>query len=273
VSQTVSGERLSELENERDFLLRSLEDLEEEYGAGEVSDDDYSRLKDSYTARAAEVLRTLQKQDAEREGERPAVEVESHGAAGTHPKKRKGRNGWLLVGGIALVLAGIATALIASNTGSRLPGNTATGGVSLAPAQEVARELDQASVLEQGGNYAEAIQIFDEVLAQQPDNVDALASAGWLEFEAGVLQPDAKSLEAGETEEQKAVSLDPAQPVPHAYLGTMLFVEGQSGQAVVQFGEFIAAKPSGGEVAPFVPDMKKAFSDQKIPLPALPAGS
>jgi tetratricopeptide (TPR) repeat protein len=273
VSQTVSGGRLSELENERDFLLRSLEDLEEEHRAGEVSDDDYSRLRDSYTARAAEVLRTLQAQGGDPESGGSAAGAGSPRDPSTLPKKQKRRNAWLLVGGIALVLAGVATALIASNTASRLPGNTATGGVSLAPAQQVARELDQASVLEQGGNYAEAIQIFDEVLAQQPDNVDALASAGWLEFEAGVLQPDAKSLEQGETEEEKAVSLDPSQPVPHAYLGTMFFVEGQSGQSVVQFGEFLAAKPSGGEVAPFVADMKKAFSDQKIPLPALPAGS
>ncbi len=268
MSQTVSGGRLSELENERDFLLQSLEDLDEEHRAGEVSDDDYTRLRDSYTARAAEVLRHLQQQGGEPDGDTSETVERNDPRA-----LRRGRNRWLLVGGITFVVAGIAVALIAANIGSRLPGNTATGGVSLAPAQQVARELQQASVLEQGGNYPEALRLFQQVLAQQPENVDALASAGWLEFEAGVLDPDTKSLEQGETEEEKAVSLDPSEPVPHAYLGTMFFVEGQSGDAVVQFGEFIAAKPSGGDVAPFLADMKKAFADQKVPLPALPPGS
>jgi tetratricopeptide (TPR) repeat protein len=269
VSQTVSKDRLSELENERDFLLQSIEDLDEEHRAGDVSDDDYSRLKDDYTARAAEVLRRLQKHDEGADGETSDTLAEGRG-----PRVlQRGRNRWFLVGGITFVVAGIAVALIASNLGSRLPGNTATGNVSLAPAQQVARELQQASVLEQGGNYSEALPLFEEVLAQQPNNVDALASVGWLEFEAGVLGPDTKSLEQGETEEEKAVSVDPSQPVPHAYLGTMFFVEGQSGDAVVQFGEFIAAKPSGGDVAPFLSDMKKAFAEQKVSLPALPPGS
>jgi len=266
VSQTVSGERLSELENERDFLLQSIEDLDEEHRSGDVSDDDYSRLKDDYTARAAEVLRRLQNQHA-------GAEDEASVARGGTGVLRRGRNRWLLVGGITFVVAGIAVGLIAANLGSRLPGNTATGSVSLAPAEQVARELQQASVLEQGGNYSEALPLFEEVLAQQPNNVDALASVGWLEFEAGILGPDTKSLEEGEREEEKAVSTDPSQPVPHAYLGTMFFVEGQSADAVVQFGEFIAAKPSGGDVAPFLPDMKKAFAEQKVSLPALPPGS
>ena len=49
----------AELEEERDFLLRSLDDLEAERTAGELDEDDYRNLKDGYTARAAEVLRAL----------------------------------------------------------------------------------------------------------------------------------------------------------------------------------------------------------------------
>ncbi len=47
------------LEEERDFLLRSLEDLEAEHQAGDLDDGDYVTLKDDYTARAARVLRAL----------------------------------------------------------------------------------------------------------------------------------------------------------------------------------------------------------------------
>src|SRR5690606_11549803 len=50
---------LAALEEERDFLLRSLDDLEREHDAGDVDDADYAELKDDYTARAAAVLRAI----------------------------------------------------------------------------------------------------------------------------------------------------------------------------------------------------------------------
>ena len=47
------------LEAERDFLLRSLDDLEEERADGNVDDGTYRELHDDYTARAAAVIRSL----------------------------------------------------------------------------------------------------------------------------------------------------------------------------------------------------------------------
>ena len=49
---TASGaqiDRLAALEEERRFLLRSLNDLEREHDAGDVDDLDYQSLKDGYT--------------------------------------------------------------------------------------------------------------------------------------------------------------------------------------------------------------------------------
>ena len=51
---------LAALEEERDFLLRSLRDLEREHDVGDVDDHDYEVLKDDYTARAATVLRSIE---------------------------------------------------------------------------------------------------------------------------------------------------------------------------------------------------------------------
>ena len=48
-----------ELDDERAFLLRSLEDLEREHDAGDLSERDYAVLRDRYTAHAAAVLRSL----------------------------------------------------------------------------------------------------------------------------------------------------------------------------------------------------------------------
>ena len=47
------------LETERDFLLRSLDDLESERDAGNIDDETYRTLHEDYTARAAVVIRSL----------------------------------------------------------------------------------------------------------------------------------------------------------------------------------------------------------------------
>src|SRR4051812_23309363 len=49
----------AQLEQERDFLLRSLDDLELEHESGGIDDESYSELHDDYTARAAAVIRAL----------------------------------------------------------------------------------------------------------------------------------------------------------------------------------------------------------------------
>ena len=51
---------LAALVEERDFLLRSLDDLEREHDAGDVDDHDYETLKDDYTARAARAIRAIE---------------------------------------------------------------------------------------------------------------------------------------------------------------------------------------------------------------------
>src|SRR3954454_163375 len=48
-----------QLERERDFLLRSLDDLERERDKGTIDDASYERLHAEYTARAAGVIRAL----------------------------------------------------------------------------------------------------------------------------------------------------------------------------------------------------------------------
>jgi tetratricopeptide (TPR) repeat protein len=47
------------LEQQRDFLFRSLDDLDAELLAGNIDPDTYRRLHDDYTARAAAVVRSL----------------------------------------------------------------------------------------------------------------------------------------------------------------------------------------------------------------------
>src|SRR5687767_3664723 len=51
---------LASLESERDFLLRSIADLETEREVGNLDEERYRALKDDYTARAAAVLRSIE---------------------------------------------------------------------------------------------------------------------------------------------------------------------------------------------------------------------
>ena len=51
---------MAELEEERAFLLRSLDDLDRERDAGDLDEHDYVKLRDGYTARATAVLRELE---------------------------------------------------------------------------------------------------------------------------------------------------------------------------------------------------------------------
>ena len=265
---------LEDLKTERDFLLRSIQDLDEEHRAGDVSEEDYSRLHDSYTARAAAVLRSIAAAEASAVESDADVrsdegdEQRDHVASAT--KKRVARRRGFLIAGVLSVVLGIVVALVVANTSARLPGNTATGsGPSLSTQQTEQREIGQAEQLEEEGQYQAALTLFQKVVGQDPGNAVALSESGWLEFEAGVLGGSKASLQKGQSTEEQAVSADPGLPASHAYLGTMFFLEKNPAQAVVQYSQFIVDGPTASELAPFVPDIKKAFAEDKKALPPL----
>lgn len=146
------------LEEERDFLLASLDDLEREHAAGDLDDDDYRALKADYTSRAARVLRRL-------EG----------GSAEPEPSSSTARSrGWMwLVGlGVVAVLAGV---LIAEFSGSRGLNETITGDIRV-----TTRELLLEAQQRVGdGDIDAAIEVYDEVLELSPANTEALAYKAW----------------------------------------------------------------------------------------------
>ncbi len=58
----MNPDELARLEDERDHLLRSLDDLDAEHDAGDLTDEEYEGLRDEYTNRAAEVLKAIEGQ-------------------------------------------------------------------------------------------------------------------------------------------------------------------------------------------------------------------
>lgn len=161
---------LEALRTERDFLLSSLKDLDEEFAAGDIDEQDYEQLKDSYTARAAAVLRSLQAPEPTQAPDPTPVDPQTGGPMPTGPKRR--RLAW--VGGLAL--AGLVAGwFLAQAAGERGTGQL-TGSI-----EDTLR--DRVLTCQQMGadltRLVESLRCFDAVLEEDPQNVEALTYRGW----------------------------------------------------------------------------------------------
>lgn len=176
-------DQLARLEEERDGLLSALDDLDREYADGGLLQDEYTALRDDYTARAAEVLRAID------EG-RAAL-----------PTRRAVR--WPVVGavvGVVAVIAAVAGFLLAGESGSRLDG-AATGDVDRSR-RELALEAQTRLAT---GDAAAALEITDELLAEDPDDVDALVVAAEAQLADGQTLTGVETLD-------RVLALDPDHP-------------------------------------------------------------
>jgi len=203
---------MSDDADEREFLLRSLEDLEREHDAGDLGDADYLALKDDYTARAAKAMRA------------------EHDALPATTRSR-GR-GLIALAGLLLfaVLAGV---LVAQASGRREAGETVTGSID----QSITEKLNEAGRCFSQGDADCAIKAYDEVLAEQPSNVEALTYKGWATFTL-----------RGDTEEAlslllEAATTDREYPDVHAFLGVLFFRNGLIQQASNELDRLDALDP------------------------------
>jgi tetratricopeptide (TPR) repeat protein len=204
------------LEDQRDFLLRSLEDLEREHEAGDVDDHDYRTLKDDYTARTASVLRQM---DAEPAGP-PA------------PRRRPmGRRLAVLAGAVAF--AGVAGLLVAQASGRRDAGELSSGDIR----QTVTERLNEAARLLSEGDAEAAVARYDEVLEDQPANAEALTYRGWALYQF-LGEP-----EEGLTSLLDAATADPDYPDAAAFLAVVFARSGLVQQAANELDRLEALDP------------------------------
>jgi tetratricopeptide (TPR) repeat protein len=220
---------LAALEEEREFLLRSLEDLEREYAAGDVDDSDFEELKDDYTARAAAVIR--------------AIEDRAEAVKSLRPQRNWQRTalGLFLVG----VMAVGASWAVFRNAGTRAPGQGLTGDIRQDSSNLILQAqglTGQAQASLQAGDFAKAlkqfesaVQSYDKALEISPENVEAMTYRGW------VLHTIALSSEpsvAAELDRQAREYLDEAIAIDPLYSDARVF------RAILErnAGEFVAAK-------------------------------
>ena len=217
------------LEQEREFLLRSIDDLEREWAAGNLADDDYRALKDDYTARAARVLRALDDGDPGRAVAPTAAPARARGGRG---------RAVLVVAAVAAfaVAAGLA---VASAAGSRLPGDTLTGEIR----ETSASRLQQAAALARDGELTEALRRYDEVLADDPDNVEALSERGLLLISVGSATERPALAADGRASIERALELRPGSPRILFYRGLALRLDGDDQAATEAFRQALAADP------------------------------
>ena len=252
-------DELAGLESERDFLLRSLDDLEAERSAGNLEDDRYLSLKDEYTARAAAVLRSIEE----------GVDARPVPPPVSWPRR-------LLVGLGMAAFAGVAAVLLAGALGQRLPGGSATGNdqsdrrenlqaqVRRHP-DSAAAHLAYARFLVEAGEAADAVAEYDAAARLDPKNAEAPAYAGWLVFLAARSQsgdPQAAQPPSGDINNSgdvparltaaalsrldQAVAADPDYPDAHFFRGMVLFRgRNDPAGAVPEFERFLALAPEG----------------------------
>ena len=201
------------MNDEREFWLESLEDLDDELAAGDLVPEDHQALSQSYTRQAAQALR----------GE-PA-----------QPNKPPRRGRSKLIGVVAgLILAGaLAGVLLARAAGSRHSGDTITGNDAVASVPSLLRNAEESAA---AGDLSEAIAVYDRVLERSPSNPTALAYKGWF------LALRGQEAEAADVLAD-AVAAAPDYPDARAFRAILLHRTGDCLGAAAELASFDATNP------------------------------
>ncbi len=240
------------LEAERDFLLRSIADLDAEQAAGDLSDADHSALRDDYVARAAAAVRALDSPEAPELGV-PHAGIR-HEARPVRAVVGRGKGVLIVAGCLAVALvAGIA---LARSSGSRPAGAPLTGSLP----SSTSAELEQAAAFIGAGKAVDAVKLYDKILKQDPNQPVALAYRGWLVRLAGLKDEGLGYLD-------RAVAADPSYPDAHFFRGMMLWEDKKDpAGAVSEFRLFLANRPPQAMVALVTDALRRAAAEAGIPV-------
>lgn len=261
------------LQDEREFLRRSLADAEREHEAGDLSDADHAVLVARDASRLHEVEAELAAlgPDGVRAGQ--PVEASEDAAPGrTRPPRRL----WRRIGIVAacgLIVTG-AVVLVVHFVQARAPGQDSSGTVTLSQAQQIGQQLRQAQVLNNKGNVKGALELYDKVLSEDPSNPAALAYAGWLQWNVGTDSHVASLVRIGRAEIETALKHAPSYYESHLFEG--LILENQDhdhAAAVAQFNEFLADHPPAAELPQVAPLVAGAYAAAGQPVPAAFSGA
>ena len=255
---------MEELEAERDFLLRSLDDLEAERAAGAIDDESYEALHDDYTARAAATIRAL------RDG------VDARPPAPAVPWRRRA----VVIAAIVAFAVGSGVALAAA-LGARLPGQTSSGNAAATTStsgqssfekrrkeleaavasnpNDVAARLLLARFLEADNDFAGALKQYDEIIRLDPRSAEAYAQSGRLLYLTARAAPAqaAQLVGRAKTRLDTAIAIDPTYPDARYFRAVVLANEYQDFAAAQNdLQRYLLLAPNG----PFANDVRQLLA-------------
>jgi tetratricopeptide (TPR) repeat protein len=232
------------LEDERQYLLDSIEQLDREHADGTLADDEYQALHDQQVARAAEVLRALEQPDAGTAAPSPsATSLRSAWRRATARVQRK--HAVWIAGVVAFVIVAIVGVAITAT--GRQAGQTTTGSIAEDSNTLIRQAQDQLS----NGKALDAVKTYDKVLQRDPQNVQALSYRGWLVRLAGLPNEGLQSID-------KAIAIQPKYPDAHFFRGFIYLRDrNDPNTAINEFNQFLADNPPQD----MVPLVQQALQD------------
>jgi tetratricopeptide (TPR) repeat protein len=239
-----------DLEDQREFLLRSLDDLDNELLAGNIDPDNYRVLHDDYTARASAVIQSID------DGVKRKAPVAPRGSQVMRA----------LTLGAIVTFAVLAAILLANTVGQRRSGQQITGNAKGTPTTVAADDVAAAKAAAKAApksydariRYARALYLsldypaaLDEYLvaakldASQPE---ALAYTGWLTALFAREETDAATrlqlFDAATSSLDQAISIDPTYPDSYVFKGLMLTqLQDQPCLGAAAFQQFLVIAP------------------------------
>ncbi|MDQ1427195.1 MAG: hypothetical protein QOK39_671 [Acidimicrobiaceae bacterium] len=276
---------LESLQEERAFLLRSLADLDAEYEAGDIDDDDYRSLTDGYTARTAAVLRALESLGQPRTGagarvagrRAPARTRSASGGTSSGRRasgataadlpaavsRRRRRRTITLVAAV-VAFGAVSAWLVAQSSGTRQPGQTISGNSQLTTGSTVPGGIDQ--------RLADALKLYDAVLTDDPNQPVALADGGWLEAQAGLAGNRPDLVDTGLVKIEKAEAIDTSFADAHFFRGFLLLrAKNDAPGAVTEFRLYLSTvDPTAPQVASVQALLNEAIKAAGSKVPAGP---
>lgn len=206
---------VASLRAQRDFLLRSIADLDAERAAGELPQARYFQLHDDYTIQAATVLRALDRlepTDADQLADGRA-DARDPSTNAVRPTRRRQVS---LAVAVTVVVVVAGAGLLVRNSQDRAPGQTITGNAQSRPDELEDRE---------------------RVARAQPNDAEAQFEYGQALLEARRTVEALKSFDA-------AARLNPSDPAAKAYGGMVVYLAGLVDEAMRRLDAAVAADPS-----------------------------
>jgi tetratricopeptide (TPR) repeat protein len=216
---------------ERDFLLRSLDDLDAELLNGNIDPDTYRTLHDDYTARAAAVVRSL-----------------DDGVTRKPPGPKRLRA--VTAAGIVIFCV-LAAVLLARAVGERRPGQGPTGGAATpATLDPNSYEAHIRTARDRLGkqDFQGAVEEYTAAARIDSTQPEPLAYRGWVSALVARAVDDksarATLVERATKDLDRAIALDKQYMDAYFFKGYMLFaVENKPAEAIPPLQQFLRLAP------------------------------